>query len=240
MSLIIFLCFFFLALGPSTSCPEYKIPFAFRTAFMNQHVDPPDTLVIALPNINVSSSNLKVADLSCDIPIQNTGDVPQENSLPWTLSGDGFSVYILSSNAPYGTQDIEKYQIWYPAPWTMFLAAADADPKTPDDPKSPLPFLRGSMTRLGVNTFADTLPFEPSSSSIEYQPSLGFCVHIDLTSVKIGISKIQVTMILALKRARNLFFYASFQRITSREIPLFDPATFVFYSKFFNSVRANF
>ena len=233
MSLIIFLCFFFLVLGPSTSCPEYKIPFAFRTAFMNQYVDPPDTLVIALPNISVSSSNLKVADLSCDIPIQNTGDVPQENSLPWTLSGDGFSVYVLSSNATYGTQDIEKYQIWYPAPWTMFLAAADADPKTPDDPKSPLPFLRGSMTRLGVNTFADTLPFEPSSSSIEYQPSLGFCVHIDLTSVKIGISKIQVTMILTLKKARTYFSMLHFKELPQEKSLFSILLLFCFIPSFF-------
>ena len=177
-------------------------------------MDPPDTLVVALPNISVSSSNSKAVDLSCDIPIQNNGDVPQENSLPWILSGDGFSIYILSSNAMQKTQGIEKYQIWSPAPWTMFLAAADADPKTPDDPKSPLPFLRGSMNRLGVNTFADTLPFEQTSSNVECQPSLGFCVHIDLTSIKIGISKIQVTMILALNKAKHLFFLSSFERIT--------------------------
>ena len=95
----------------------------------------------------------------------------------------------------HANQEVDRYHIWFPAPWTMLLAAADADPKTPDDPRSPLPLLQGSMTRLGVNTFADTLPFEASNLDINYQPSLGFCVHIDLTSVKIGISKIQVTLI---------------------------------------------
>ena len=129
-----------------------------------------------------------------DIPMQRIGDGPQDSSLPWILNGNGFSMYVLSSNAIHSIPNVEKTCIWYPAPWTMFLAAADADPKTPGDSKSPLPLLHGSMTRLGVNTFAEALPFESSSNDVGYQPSLGFCIHVDLTSVQIGISKEQVKL----------------------------------------------
>ena len=179
-------------LGPNVTGPEYNIPFAFRRAFMSKNPATPSTLVVTMPMISIGSSNSKTLDFSCDIPIQNTGDGSPESSLPWSLSGDGFAIYILLSTATYPMQDTEKYHIWYPAPWTMFLAAADANPKTPDDPKSPLSLLQGSMTRLGVNTFADTLPFETSTRDDEYQTSLGFCVHIDLALVEIGISKAQV------------------------------------------------
>ena len=159
---------------------------------MSKNLDTPSTLVVTMPKIGIGSSNSKTLDFSCDIPIQSTCDGSSESSLPWSLSGDGFAIYVLLSTATYPMQDTEKYHIWYPAPWTMFLAAADASPKTPDDPKSPLYLLQGSMTRLGVNAFADTLPFETSTHDDEYQASLGFCVHIDLASVKSGISKAQV------------------------------------------------
>lgn len=180
--------------GPDVSCLEYRIPFAFKRAFMDKAVKCPEALVITLPNISVSSSNLKSLDVSLDIPLKRAGDIPQESSLPWSLSGDGFSMYILSQDAIRPAPDVylERLYIWYPAPWTVFLAAADADPKTPDDPKSPLPLLKGSMTKLGVKTFAETLPFEQSETECDYRPVLGFCIHIDLTLVAIGMSQKQV------------------------------------------------
>ena len=180
--------------GPEITCPEYKIPFAFRTAFTNKEIHPPDTLVLVFPNITVSSSNQKNLDFSRDIPMKRIYDGPLESSLPWSLSGDGFSVYVLTSEAMCPGVDADKFHLLHLAPWTVFLAAADADAGSSGSARSSLPLLKGSMVKLGGNSFTVRLPFEQGASEVYEQPPIGFCIHIDLTSIAIGVSKKQVSL----------------------------------------------
>lgn len=172
--------------------PDFNIPFAIKTALKNTSSNFPDTLVITLPHIKIESSNVKDFDVSSDIPFKKVDTGSGDTSLPWALTGSDFSVYTLTSETEHTNLNTEMSYIWYPAQWTMFLAASHADPKTPDNPKSPFPQLQDSLTLFGAMPVLKRPTFDSSATTKEYQPSLGFCVHIDLTSVVIGVSRKQV------------------------------------------------
>ena len=174
--------------------PEYNIPYILKSRFRKLPNKFPGTLVIALPQLNLESSNTKDLELSSDVPFKIDSTGAKENSLPWSLHGEGFSVYTLAASLASALPGSEGYHIWKPASWTMYLAAAHSDAKTSKDPQNPFLFLHDSLSKVGVRTVFDR--HGASKRSKELMPSLGFCVHIDLASVLISISRQQVTLII--------------------------------------------
>ena len=179
-------------IDPESAGPDFNIPFAIKVAFKNTSSNLPDILVCTLPHIKIESSNLKDFDVSSDIPFRKADIGSGDTSLPWALTGNDFSVYILTTEVKNASLKTEMCYIWHPAQWTMFLAAAHANSKTPEDVKSPFPQFQDSLTMFGVMPALKRPTFDYSASTKEFQPSLGFCVHIDLTSVIIGVSRKQV------------------------------------------------
>ncbi len=183
------------------SIPLYNIPCMLRMRSRKTPEKFPDCLVLTFPELRLSSSNIKDLENTTDIPVSITKSKPVEDSLPWSLNGQGFSIYTITprsttpsiytnlSRLAGGQLRSECCYIWEPAVWTMFLAASHADPK---DKQSTLTTLHDSLSSVGVRPVIDQIQDSSFDARSQCQPSLGLCVHIDLASVMIGISKHQV------------------------------------------------